>query len=79
MNGDEEPDAATLRGTVTGGVERGTLLLDAGVDGTYQLIGGDRAVLRPGRRVEVSGQRLFHLRTTGQQGVPFRVASVRPA
>jgi hypothetical protein len=78
MDGDENAPAVTLRGTVTLGVERGTLLLDAGADGTYQVLGGDRTVLRPGRRVEVSGRRMPHLRTTGQQGVPFRVTSARP-
>jgi hypothetical protein len=67
-----------LRGTVSEGVERGCLLLTA-PDGLYLLLGGRRAVLRPGAVVVVTGVVDRGAFTTCQQGTPFRVRSARPA
>jgi hypothetical protein len=64
----------TLTGTVTAGVEHGCLLL-----GEFLLIGGNRAVVRAGARVTVTGRVVPDLVTTCQQGTPFVVASARPA
>jgi hypothetical protein len=43
----------------------------------YQLVGGDRATLRAGRTVEVSGDVQPDLATTCQQGVPLVVRTAR--
>jgi Protein of unknown function (DUF5818) len=69
----------TLVGTVTAGVEPNCLLLDAEDGGRYLLIGGERAELRPGRRVAVTGRVDRGLLSTCQQGEPLVVASVEPA
>jgi Protein of unknown function (DUF5818) len=69
----------TLVGTVTAGVEPNCLLLDAENGGRYLLIGGERAELRPGRRVAVTGRVDRGLLSTCQQGEPLVVASVEPA
>jgi hypothetical protein len=45
----------------------------------YQLLGGDRTMLRPGRRVEVTGAVQPDLATTCQQGIPLVVREVRAA
>jgi len=66
----------TVRGTVSTGVETGCLMLSA--NGTqYQLVGGDRAALRPGRTVEVLGEVQPELVTTCQQGTPLMVRQVK--
>lgn len=65
-------DMRTLTGTVTAGVENGCLLL-----GEYLLVGGDRAVIRAGAYVTVTGRAVPDLVTTCQQGTPFVVASAR--
>lgn len=68
----------TMTGVVEAGVEYGCLVLNAnGV--TYTLVGGDRAVLRPGARVTVRGRPNPSLVTTCQQGVAFEVAEAHPA
>jgi hypothetical protein len=67
---------ATVRGTVTAGVEAGCLMLTAG-GVQYQLVGGDRSLLRAGRSVEVVGEVQPDLATTCQQGVPLLVRSAR--
>jgi hypothetical protein len=68
----------TVTGTVTAGVEGNCLLLDA-PGGPYLLVGGDRAKLRPGARVAVTGRVDRDLLSICQQGVPLVVASVEPA
>lgn len=70
--------SASLRGVVEEGVEAGCLMLN--VDGTlYQLIGGDRTLLRPGRRVAVLGDIQRDLATTCQQGIPLVVRQASAA
>ena len=68
----------TVIGTVTAGVEGGCLLLEA-KGGPYLLVGGDRARLRPGARVAVTGRVDRDLLSICQQGVPLVVASVEAA
>jgi hypothetical protein len=65
--------ALTLSGTVMPGVEPNCLLLDK-----YLLVGGDRAVLKAGAKVTVTGRADPDLLTTCQQGTPFQVETVRP-
>ena len=68
----------TVTGTVVEGVESGCLLLDA--DGRqYLLIGGDRAELRAGSRVSVTGRSDPNLLSTCQQGEPLVVSSIEAA
>jgi Protein of unknown function (DUF5818) len=69
----------TLTGTVRAGVEPNCLLLDAETGGRYLLLGGERAELRPGRRVAVTGRVDRDLLSTCQQGVPLVVASIEAA
>ncbi len=70
------PGQATFRGPIEEGVEAGCLMLRA--DGRlYQLVGGDRSLLRAGRTVEVTGDLQPDLATTCQQGVPLMVRTAR--
>jgi Protein of unknown function (DUF5818) len=69
----------TVTGTVSRGVEAGCLLLDAEGGTRYLLVGGERAQLRPGRRVAVTGRVDRSLLSTCQQGEPLVVASIEPA
>jgi hypothetical protein len=64
-------------GQVEEGVEAGCLLLKADGGKAYLLVGGDRAVIRGGGRLEVVGEPQPGLMTTCQQGTPFAVAQVR--
>jgi hypothetical protein len=66
----------TVSGTVTEGVEPGCLLLKAEDGGQYLLVGGERAELRPGRRLAVTGRVDRGLLSTCQQGEPLVVASI---
>jgi hypothetical protein len=66
----------TVTGTVTEGVEPGCLLLKAADGGQYLLVGGERAELRPGRRLAVTGRVDRGLLSTCQQGEPLVVASI---
>jgi hypothetical protein len=66
----------TVTGTVTEGVEPGCLLLTATGGGQYLLVGGERAELRPGRRLAVTGRVDRSLLSTCQQGEPLVVASI---
>jgi hypothetical protein len=66
----------TVTGTVTEGVEPGCLLLKATDGGQYLLVGGERAELRPGRRLAVTGRVDHGLLSTCQQGEPLVVASI---
>lgn len=65
-----------LRGTVESGVEAGCLILKAGGK-TYNLIGGDQDVVKPGATVVVRGSEKPDMVTTCQQGVPFQVVEAR--
>jgi hypothetical protein len=68
----------TVTGTVVEGVEPNCLLL-AGGGRTYLLVGGDRAELRAGTRVAVTGRVDRGLLSTCQQGEPLVVASIEAA
>jgi Protein of unknown function (DUF5818) len=75
----EPAGQVTVTGMVREGVEPDCLLLDA-EDGTrYLLVGGERAELRPGGRVAVTGRVDRDLLSTCQQGEPLVVASIEPA
>lgn len=67
----------TVTGVVRTGVEAGCLVLDADTE-DYLLLGGDRALLRPGLTVQVRGTPKPGIPTTCQQGVPLEVHEVRP-
>jgi hypothetical protein len=69
----------TVVGMVADGVEPGCLVLDAEGGGSYLLVGGDRAALRSGTRLAVTGRVDRNLASTCQQGMPLVVASVEPA
>ena len=69
----------TVTGTVTEGVEPNCLLLDAAGGRRYLLVGGDRAELRAGSRVAVTGRADRDLLSTCQQGEPLVVSAVKPA
>lgn len=65
---------STLTGTVTAGVEPNCLLIDG-----FLLIGGDRAVIRAGARLTVTGRVDRAVVSTCQQGVAFVVSGAVPA
>jgi hypothetical protein len=69
----------TVVGTVAAGVEPGCLLLQAERGASFLLVGGERAELRPGRRVAVTGRVDRSLLSTCQQGEPLVVASIEAA
>ena len=69
----------TVTGTVTEGVEPNCLLLDAGGGQRYLLVGGDRAELRAGSRVAVTGRVDRGLLSTCKQGEPLVVSAIEPA
>jgi hypothetical protein len=64
----------TLTGTVEAGVEKGCRVLVA--DGTAYVLIGELAGVRPGSQVTVRGHEATNVRTTCQQGPPFRVTAV---
>ena len=66
----------SVTGTVTAGVEGNCLLLQA-QGGPYLLIGGDRAKLRPGALVAVTGRVDRDLLSICQQGLPLVVTSIK--
>jgi hypothetical protein len=68
----------TIRGSVEAGVEAGCLILTAEDGQTYQLVGGDLGVIRPGVRLEVTGSAAPGLVTICQQGIPFKVTTAVP-
>lgn len=80
-----EPDksgaagAQTISGTVTAGVEPGCLLLTG--DGGEHLLVFDDPAMRPdatiGSKLTVTGEAQPGQMSTCQQGIPFRVTSVR--
>ncbi|MGH3664223.1 MAG: hypothetical protein ACRDT8_05235 [Micromonosporaceae bacterium] len=65
-----------LEGTVEAGVEAGCMLLQAGGK-TYNLVGGDKAMIKDGADVVVHGSEEPDMITTCQQGIPFRVTDVQ--
>lgn len=67
----------TLRGTAEEGVEAGCVIFRADGGSTYLLLGGDRTVVAPGRRLEIVGRPDPDILTTCQQGTPFRVSHAR--
>lgn len=71
------PAAATIRGTVSEGVELGCMLLTAEDGKIYLLLGGDRALIGKSGRLEVVGKAQPGLATTCQQGIPFKVSQVK--
>ncbi|WP_344126902.1 hypothetical protein [Luedemannella flava] len=73
----------TVVGTVTAGVEMGCLLLTPFTSypppgGGYLLIGGDRKVLVPGARVQVTGVLKPGAISFCMQGYPLEVISAKP-
>ena len=74
-SGKSKPSGFTVRGRVAVGVEPRCLILNAERGGVYQLVGGDRSVLRPGQRVEVTGTLDPNMITTCQQGTPLKVSA----
>jgi hypothetical protein len=69
----------TVTGTVSEGVEAGCWLLDAEGGRRYLLVGGDRAELRAGSRVAVTGRVDRGLLSTCQQGEPLVVSAIELA
>jgi hypothetical protein len=65
-------------GTVQSGVEGGCLILVTGWGLSYNLLGGDRTVLRPGARVLVAGTIPSGIATACMQGYPLLVKSATP-
>jgi hypothetical protein len=69
-------DQTILVGTVVyKEVEGGCLGLTADTGKTYELMGGDRAVLTAGARVRVVGRLREDIATICQIGTPFQVTS----
>jgi hypothetical protein len=67
----------TLRGTPAEGVEANCVVMQADDGNVYQLIGGDRALILSGARLEVSVLVQKDLMTTCQQGTPAVVQTAR--
>ena len=64
--------AMVLTGQVQAGVEPGCLILkDAGQ--TYELTGGDPAIVKPGARVRITGHVVDNVMSHCMQGKPFQV------
>jgi hypothetical protein len=77
FTGTQGPGQVTIRGQVEEGVEAGCMLLKADDGKAYLLVGGDRALIGGGGRLEVVGELKPGLMTTCQQGTPFEVAQLR--
>jgi hypothetical protein len=77
FTGTQGPGQVTIRGQVEEGVEAGCMLLKADDGKAYLLVGGDRALISGGARLEVVGELKPGLMTTCQQGTPFEVAQLR--
>jgi hypothetical protein len=69
----------TLTGSVVEGAEPDCLLLDAGVDGSYLLVGGPREVMLPGAALVVTGRPAPNMVTSCQEGTPLVVTDAQPA
>jgi hypothetical protein len=64
--------AMVLTGQVERGVEPGCLILrDSGQ--TYELTGGDPAIVKPGARVRITGHVMDNVMSHCMQGKPFEV------
>ncbi|GAA2625479.1 hypothetical protein GCM10010399_66140 [Dactylosporangium fulvum] len=68
--------AITVTGQVRDGVEPGCVLLAVG-DKSYLLLGGDRAKLRSGTTLTVTGVPQPNMLSTCQQGTPLQVVSIK--
>jgi hypothetical protein len=77
-SGKPDQRSTTVSGTISLGVEAGCLMLNAG-KAQYQLVGGDRNLLRAGRTVKVVGVIRTDLLTTCQQGTPLVVQTAELA
>jgi hypothetical protein len=66
-----------LTGQIEAGVEPRCLILRQGSD-TYQLIGGDPAIVKAGVRVRVTGHVAVGVMSYCMQGRPFQVTSAQP-
>lgn len=69
---------AVLTGTVRAGVEAGCMVLDTET-AQYLLLGGDRNVLQPGRKVTVRGVPDRDVASFCQEGIPLTVVEARAA
>lgn len=69
---------AVLTGTVRAGVEAGCMILDTET-AQYLLLGGDRNVLQPGRKVTVRGVPDRDVASFCQEGIPLTVVEARAA
>jgi hypothetical protein len=67
-----------LTGTVRAGVEAGCMVLDTET-AQYLLLGGDRNVLQPGRKVTVRGVPDRDVASFCQEGIPLTVVEARAA
>jgi hypothetical protein len=67
------------KGTVQQGVEPGCLILDTGQGQRYVLLSKDKAKLKPGAKVEVTGVQAAGLISYCQEGLPLQVESVKLA
>jgi hypothetical protein len=67
----------TVQGTIEPGVESGCLILKHG-GVVYNVLGGDRTLLRPGRTVRVVGEVRNDVLTICQQGIPLMVKRAEP-
>jgi hypothetical protein len=67
-----------LTGDLVGGVEPNCVLMRSGGK-EYLLLGGDRSVIKPDKRITVRGRVANGIMTTCQQGIPFQVSEAAPA
>ncbi len=67
----------TLRGIASEGVEANCVVMTTDDGTVYQLLGGDRALILSGARIEVSVLIQNDIMTTCQQGTPALVQTVR--
>ena len=65
-----------LTGVIEAGVEPRCLILRQGTD-TFQLIGGDPAIVKAGARVQVTGHLAVGVMSYCMQGKPFQVTSAQ--
>ncbi|HEV7963119.1 MAG TPA: hypothetical protein VGP57_11330 [Actinoplanes sp.] len=68
----------TLSGQVEAGVEANCLVLRSGGQ-TYNLLGGDKNIVKPGNNVVVRGHVAEGVMSYCMQGKPFQVTEARPA
>lgn len=77
IGGTKGPGTMTIRGVIEEGVEAGCLILKADDGKSYLLLGGDRALITSGGRLEAVGEPQPDIMTTCQQGTPFSVTQLR--